>query len=119
MAMGAGRASQLLVHGQGCTGCSPLCPRPWACRLPLGLFSPEYIALTGETAPEMAKLQWAHSEGSLLCESCCSMPRKADMVALQVVKGGPPKTADDIFEQARKAGAQEGTLQVNFGSSHC
>lgn len=36
---------------------------------------------------------------------------------MQVVKGGPPSTPDDIFEQARKAGAQEGTLQV--GPGHC
>ena len=34
---------------------------------------------------------------------------------MQVVKGGPLSTPDDIFEQARKAGAQEGTLQVGPG----
>ena len=33
-------------------------------------------------------------------------------VDVQVVKGNPPTDAEDIFERARQAGAQEGHLQV-------
>ena len=32
--------------------------------------------------------------------------------AAQVVKGGPPKGPDDIFERARQAGAEDGAFQV-------
>ena len=32
----------------------------------------------------------------------------------QVVKGGPPKGPDDIFERARQAGAEDGAFQVGL-----
>ena len=44
-------------------------------------------------------------EGCLVCFD-------GKVLALQVVKGGPPTSSDDVFERARKAGAQEGALQV-------
>ena len=33
---------------------------------------------------------------------------------VQVVKGGPPKGPDDIFERARQAGAEDGAFQVGL-----
>ena len=43
----------------------------------------------------------------------CHRSEKVDF-AVQVVKGGPPKGPDDIFERARQAGAEDGAFQVGL-----
>ena len=49
-----------------------------------------------------------------LQQTSCNRDVRVRHCGAQVVKGGPPKGPDDIFERARQAGAEDGAFQVGL-----